>query len=59
MHEFLNLQKRLVPEVIDIAEKRYSILRAIAYSQPVGRRALAALLGQSERWVRSELDSDR
>ncbi|HOR86972.1 MAG TPA: sugar-binding domain-containing protein [Bacillota bacterium] len=56
MHEFLNLQKRLVPEVIDIAEKRYSILRAIAYSQPVGRRALAALLGQSERWVRSELD---
>lgn len=56
MSEFLNLQKRLVPEIIDIIEKRYSILRAIEYNQPVGRRALAAILGQSERWVRSELD---
>lgn len=56
MSEFLNLQKRLVPEIIDITEKRYSILRAIEYNQPVGRRALAVILGQSERWVRSELD---
>jgi central glycolytic genes regulator len=56
MSEFLDLQKRLVPEVIDITEKRYSILRAIEFNQPVGRRALAAILGQSERWVRSELD---
>jgi len=56
MNEFLNLQKRLVPEVIEITEKRYSILRAIEFNQPVGRRALAGILGQSERWVRSELD---
>lgn len=56
MSEFLNLQKRLVPEVINITEKRYSILREIGANQPVGRRALATKLGQSERWVRSELD---
>ncbi len=56
MSELINLQKRLVPEVIDITEKRYSILRAIEFNQPVGRRALAVALGQSERWVRSELD---
>ena len=56
MNEFLNLQKRLVPEIIEITEKRYSILRAIEFNQPVGRRALAGILGQSERWVRSELD---
>lgn len=56
MNELINLQKRLVPEVIDITEKRYSILRAIEFNQPVGRRALAGILGQSERWVRSELD---
>lgn len=56
MSELINLQKRLVPEVIDITEKRYSILRAIEFNQPVGRRALAGILGQSERWVRSELD---
>ncbi len=56
MSELINLQKRLVPEVIEITEKRYSILRAIEFNQPVGRRALAGILGQSERWVRSELD---
>lgn len=56
MSEFLDLQKRLVPEVIDITEKRYSILRAIEFNQPIGRRALAVILDQSERWVRSELD---
>jgi len=56
MNELINLQKRLVPEVVDIIEKRYSILRAIEFNQPVGRRALAVILGQSERWVRSELD---
>ncbi|HYE83504.1 MAG TPA: sugar-binding domain-containing protein [Clostridia bacterium] len=56
MSELINLQKRLVPEVIEITEKRYSILRTIEFNQPVGRRALAGILGQSERWVRSELD---
>lgn len=56
MSDLINLQKRLVPEVIEITEKRYSILRAIEFNQPIGRRALAAILGQSERWVRSELD---
>lgn len=56
MNEFFDLQKRLVPEVIEITEKRYSILRAIEFNQPVGRRALAGILGKSERWVRSELD---
>ena len=56
MNELINLQKRLVPEVIDIIEKRYSILRAIEFNQPIGRRALAGILDQSERWVRSELD---
>jgi len=56
MKELISLQKRLVPEIIDVTEKRYSILRAIEFNQPVGRRALAGILGQSERWVRSELD---
>ncbi|KUO69888.1 MAG: hypothetical protein APF77_18590 [Clostridia bacterium BRH_c25] len=56
MKELINLQKRLVPELIGITEKRYSILRTIEFNQPVGRRALAVILGQSERWVRSELD---
>ncbi|MGE5633197.1 MAG: sugar-binding transcriptional regulator [Caulobacteraceae bacterium] len=56
MSELISLHAKLVPEVVDITEKRYSILRAIEFNQPVGRRALAGILGQSERWVRSELD---
>lgn len=56
MIELVSLQAKLVPEVIEITEKRYSILKAIEFNQPIGRRALAGILGQSERWVRSELD---
>jgi central glycolytic genes regulator len=56
MIELVSLQSKLVPEVIEITEKRYSILKAIEFNQPIGRRALAGILRQSERWVRSELD---
>lgn len=56
MKELIQLQKKIAPEIIDITEKRYSILRTIEFNQPIGRRALAAMLDKSERWVRSELD---
>ncbi|MFZ5354707.1 MAG: sugar-binding transcriptional regulator [Bacillota bacterium] len=56
MNELIQLQIKLVPEIIDITEKRYSILRTVEFNQPIGRRALAANLNKSERWVRSELD---
>lgn len=56
MEEWIQLQKKIVPEIIDITEKRYSILRTIEFNQPIGRRALASVLDKSERWVRSELD---
>jgi central glycolytic genes regulator len=56
MNELIQLQIKLVPEIIDITEKRYSILRTIEFNEPVGRRALAVALDKSERWVRSELE---
>jgi central glycolytic genes regulator len=56
MKNLIQLQKRIAPEIIDITEKRYSILRALEFNQPIGRRALSAMLDKSERWVRSELD---
>lgn len=56
MKELIQLQKKIAPEIIDITEKRYSILRTIEFNQPIGRRALASMLDKSERWVRSELD---
>lgn len=56
MNDIIQLQLKLVPEIVDITEKRYSILRTIEFNQPIGRRALATNLKKSERWVRSELD---
>lgn len=54
MQELLKLQQKIVPELIELLEKRYDILRTIQYNEPVGRRILANCLGIGERVVRSE-----
>lgn len=46
----------LCPEMIDLLERRYNILRTVNQHEPVGRRMLAELLGLGERVVRGELD---
>ncbi|OGO76498.1 MAG: hypothetical protein A2Y23_01935 [Clostridiales bacterium GWB2_37_7] len=56
MKNLIQLQMKIAPEIIDITEKRYSILKTLEFNQPIGRRALAVMLNKSERWVRSELD---
>ena len=53
--EMLELLKKITPEIVDIIEKRYLILRAISYNQPIGRRALSTELGFKERTVRDEV----
>lgn len=52
--ETLKLIKRIAPEVTEIIEKRYLILKSISYNQPIGRRALSNELGMKERTVREE-----
>jgi central glycolytic genes regulator len=52
----LKLQQKIVPELIDLLEKRYNILRTIYYNQPIGRRILASDMCLSERIVRNEID---
>ncbi|MGN9165088.1 sugar-binding transcriptional regulator [Tissierellaceae bacterium HCP3S3_D8] len=54
--ESLDLIKKIAPEIIDIVEKRYLILRAISYNQPIGRRTLSTQLGIKERTIREEVD---
>lgn len=56
MHEVLKLAHKIVPEMIDILQKRYNILRTIYYNQPIGRRILANNLGIGERIVRTEIN---
>lgn len=55
MQEILRLQKKIVPELVDLLEKRYNILRTIYYNEPIGRRMLAGHLNLSERIVRTEI----
>ncbi len=56
MKEILNLQKKIVPELVEVLEKRYNILRVIYFNQPIGRRVLASELNLGERNVRTEID---
>ncbi len=55
MKDLIELQKKIAPEIIDILDKRYSILRNIYYNQPIGRRALANSLDLGERVIRTEV----
>ncbi|MDD7792824.1 sugar-binding transcriptional regulator [Clostridium sp. 'White wine YQ'] len=56
MQNILRLLKNIVPELVDVLEKRYNILRTIYYYQPIGRRILANKLNLSERIVRTEVN---
>jgi len=55
LQEILRLQMKIIPELIEILEKRYSILRTIYFNQPIGRRILANKLELGERIVRTEI----
>jgi central glycolytic genes regulator len=54
--EVINLQNKLVPEMVQLLIERYSVLLQIRNDQPIGRRTLAKKLGLSERVVRSHVD---
>lgn len=56
MQDVLKLQQKIVPEMIELLQKRYNILRTIYYNQPVGRRMLASDMGVGERIVRTEVN---
>lgn len=56
MKEILKLQQKIVPELIEVLEKRYNILRTIFYNGPIGRRVLATELDIGERTVRTEIN---
>lgn len=56
MQSFIDIQKRLLPDLLQVLQKRYTILRYIGFMQPVGRRSLAISLGFTERILRGEVD---
>ena len=56
MKNIIEVQKKIIPQAIELMEKRYAVLRQIAISQPIGRRMLANVLNLSERTTRTEVD---
>ncbi|WP_071393614.1 sugar-binding transcriptional regulator [Bacillus tuaregi] len=56
MKSMIELQKRLLPDLLPTIQKRFQILRFIGAMEPVGRRSLAASLGLTERVLRSEVE---
>jgi central glycolytic genes regulator len=56
MDGILHLQKKLIPDIFEVMQKRYNILRTIRTLQPVGRRSLSLTLNITERILRSEVE---
>lgn len=56
MKELLELQKKLVPDLLKVMEARYAILQCIDIFQPIGRRGIAENTGLTERNARGEIE---
>ena len=56
MVDSLDALQKIVPELGEVLERRYSLLNIVRNEAPIGRRFIAALLGSSERVTRSDLD---
>jgi central glycolytic genes regulator len=56
MDEILEIQRQLLPDLLDVMKKRHTILQHIRVSGTVGRRMLASSLNMTERVLRSEID---
>ncbi|ALC82378.1 MULTISPECIES: sugar-binding transcriptional regulator [Bacillus] len=55
MNQLIHAQKKLLPDLLQIMQKRYEILQYIRLTEPIGRRSLAQSLGISERVLRAEV----
>ncbi|SET74674.1 central glycolytic genes regulator [Natronincola peptidivorans] len=56
MENIIELQKKIIPEALNLLEKRYNILKNIYALQPIGRRGLSNNLFIGERIIRTEVE---
>lgn len=56
LRTILEMEKQLLPDLIEVLKKRYTILRQIQICESVGRRTLATSLDMTERVLRAETD---
>ncbi|MCH1625758.1 sugar-binding transcriptional regulator [Ferdinandcohnia quinoae] len=55
MKSLIQAQRKLLPDLLEVMQKRHDILKYIRLMQPIGRRSLSTSLGHSERVLRSEV----
>ena len=55
LESIVGLQQKIIPEMRDLLEKRYELLKHISYHGPIGRRALAAQMDLSESGIRNDI----
>ncbi|WP_257351893.1 sugar-binding transcriptional regulator [Pseudalkalibacillus decolorationis] len=56
METLIDVQRKLLPDLLDVMQNRYRILQNVRYLQPVGRRSLSVNLQQTERVLRAEVE---
>jgi central glycolytic genes regulator len=56
LREILDMQQKLLPDLLDVLKKRFNVLQHILLLGTVGRRTLARSLHMTERVLRSEID---
>jgi len=56
MRKMIDIQKKLLPDLLRVMETRYEILHRIYLEGTIGRRTLAASLEMTERVLRSEIE---
>ncbi|WP_026021333.1 sugar-binding transcriptional regulator [Paenibacillus senegalensis] len=56
MRAILEIQKQLLPDLMEQLKKRYTVLHHIHVSRVVGRRTLATSLNMTERVLRGEVE---
>ena len=57
MNRLFEIQKKLMPDILDKMYRRFMILSSIHTHQPIGRRNLSEYVDLTERVLRTEVDS--
>ncbi|HLR64582.1 MAG TPA: sugar-binding domain-containing protein [Pseudogracilibacillus sp.] len=56
MKELIHAQKMIYPDLLEVMQKRYSLLYTIFLFQPIGRRGLIEQTKLQERFIRNETE---
>jgi|SRR5690625_1740205 len=56
MKDLIQSQKMIYPDLLEVMQKRYTILYTISLFQPIGRRGIVEQTGFTERFIRNEIE---